>query len=162
MIAALKRGPGWLALAAVVVALFAIGVTHDGDDPAGDERVAALTERVACPTCQGESVAESRAPAAEQIRTRIEELVDEGELSDSEILQDLELAYGSRTLLVPKATGFDALVWVIPIAGLVIALAALGATFVRWRREAAERHEPSEADRDLVAAALDDEAMREP
>ncbi|MFV0307417.1 MAG: cytochrome c-type biogenesis protein CcmH [Desertimonas sp.] len=162
MIAALKRGPGWVVLAAVVVALVALGTLGDGGAPAADERVVALTERVACPTCQGESVAASRAPAAEQIRTRIEELVDEDELSDTEILNELELAYGSRTLLVPKATGFDALVWAIPIAALVIAVAMLAATFLRWRREAAALQEPTERDRALVAAALVDEDGHEP
>lgn len=163
MIAALKRGPGWLILAALLVGLLAVGTLRDDGPASGDERVESLTERVACPVCQGESVAQSREAAAEQIRTRIEELVEEGSLSDGEILQELELAYGSRTLLVPKATGFDALVWALPIAALVVAIAALGATFVRWRREAASLAAPTSEDRALVAAALDeDEDEREP
>lgn len=157
MIAALKRGPGWIILAALLIGLVAVGTLRDDGVATGDERVAALAERVACPTCQGESVAESRAPASEQIRTRIEELVAEGVLRDGEILEELELAYGSRTLLVPKATGFDALVWALPIAALVVAMAALAATFVRWRREASSLEAPTSEDRALVAAALDEE-----
>ena len=86
----------------MLIGLLAFGTLRDNDPAVGDERVLSLTERVACPTCQGESVADSRAPAAEQIRTRIDELVDEGVLTDSEILQELELAYGSRTLLDPQ------------------------------------------------------------
>lgn len=161
MIAALKRGPGWIVLVALLIGLMAFGTLRDTGPVAGDERVLSLTERVACPTCQGEAVADSRAPAAEQIRTRITELVDEGVLTDSEILQELERAYGSRTLLIPKATGFDALVWILPVAALVVALAALAATFVRWRRESEALGAPTSDDRDLVAAALDDEAVRE-
>lgn len=162
MIATLKRGPGWVVLAALFVGLIAAG-TFGGDDPAsGDERLRSLSERVACPVCQGESVAESRVAASEQIRTRIEELVEAGELSDGEILGELERSYGSRTLLVPKATGFDALVWVVPIAALVVAVAALAATFVRWRREAAAVPAPTSEDRAMVAAALDDEVAGEP
>ena len=161
MIAALKRGPGWILLGALLIGLLAFGTLRD-NDPVGDERVQSLTERVACPTCQGESVSDSRAPAAEQIRTRITELVDQGVLTDSEILQELERAYGSSTLLIPKATGFDALVWILPVAALVVAIAALAATFVRWRREAAAVAAPTSDDREIVAAALDDGSRREP
>ena len=162
MIAALKRGPGWVILGAVFIGLLAFGTLRDNDPAVGDERVQSLTERVACPTCVGESVAQSRSSSSNQIRTRITELVDEGVLTDREILQELELAYGSRTLLIPKGTGFDALVWIIPVAALVVAVAALAATFVRWRRESAALGVPTRDDRDLVAAALDDETNHEP
>ena len=97
---------------------------------------------------------ESRATASVSIKTRIRALVDEGQLSDDEIVGSIEQAFGAQVLLVPKATGFDALVWVLPVAALVCAAAALAVTFRRWRREAAEQQDPSDEDRALVAAAL--------
>jgi cytochrome c-type biogenesis protein CcmH/NrfF len=55
-------------------------------------------------------------------------------------------------LLVPRATGLDALVWALPVAVLVAALAALTAAFVRWRRRDASLL--SDDDRAIVAQAL--------
>ena len=77
--------------------------------------------------------------------------------SQPEILSYLETNYGGEILLVPRATGFDALVWALPAAALVCALAALTATFLRWRREAAADADPTEEDRALVAASLEEE-----
>ena len=64
---------------------------------------------------------ESRSTSSEQLRTQIRALVDEGELTDAEILGSIAQAYGGRVLLVPRATGFDALAWALPAAALVCA-----------------------------------------
>jgi cytochrome c-type biogenesis protein CcmH len=150
----LKRWPTWVVLVLVVAAFLAIGATRASGPSTPAERAEELQRRVACPTCQGESVYESRATASEGIKSRIRSLVDAGELSDDEIIGSIEQAFGARVLLVPKATGFDALVWVLPVAALICAVAALAVTFRRWHREAGEQQDPSEDDRELVAAAL--------
>lgn len=154
----LKGWPGWVALVLVVAGVLAVGATRDDGPRTPQERAHALAERVACPVCDGESVAESRNTASENIRTAIRQLVDDGTASDEEILGYLETNFGGQILLVPRATGFDALVWAVPIAALVCALAALGATFLRWRREAAADRDPTDEDRALVAAALGEAA----
>lgn len=148
-----KGWPGWVLLVVVLTGLLAVGATRESGPRTAAERAQALAERVACPNCEGETVAESRTGASQSIRVVIRELVDEGTASDEQILSYLETNYGQRVLLVPRATGFDALVWALPVAGLFCALAALAATFLRWRREAAA-HDPSAADRALVDAAL--------
>ena len=76
-------------------------------------------------------------------------LVDEGELTDAEILGSVAQAYGARVLLVPRATGFDALAWALPAAAFVCAVAGLAVTFRRWRREAGEAEDPTDDDREL-------------
>ena len=55
---------------------------------------------------------------------------------------------------MPRATGFDALVWVLPVAALVCAAGRPGVTFRRWKREAATEVDPTDDDRELVATAL--------
>jgi cytochrome c-type biogenesis protein CcmH/NrfF len=65
-------------------------------------------------------------------------------------------------LLVPKASGFDALVWVLPVAALVCAAAGLAVTFRRWKREADDDVDPTDDDRELVAAALRSESEAPP
>jgi cytochrome c-type biogenesis protein CcmH len=157
---AVKRWPAWALLVFVVVGFLAVGANRaDGPSTPG-ERAEALEQRVACPVCQGESVFESRNTASENIRNTIGELVDEGDMSDDEIIAVIESSYGGRILLVPRASGFDALVWALPVAALICALAGLAFTFRRWKREAAVDVDPTEDDRALVAAALasEDEA----
>jgi cytochrome c-type biogenesis protein CcmH len=155
-----KRWPAWVLLILVVVGFLAVGATRASGPSTPEERAVELEKRVACPTCQGESVYESRSTAAENLRNQIHTLVDEGELDDAEILGTIERAFGARVLLVPRATGIDALAWALPAAALVCAVAALVVTFRRWRRDAAAAPEPTEDDRELVAAALasEDEA----
>jgi cytochrome c-type biogenesis protein CcmH len=150
---------GWAALFVVVVGALAVGATKDDGPRTPAERAAAIADRVACPVCEGESVAESRNAASENIRAAIRRLVDEGDATDAQILSYLETNYGGEILLVPRATGFDALVWALPVAALVCALATLTATFLRWRREAAAEQDPTDEDRALVAAALRDDDL---
>jgi len=159
---ALKRWPTWVALVLVVVSFLAVGATRASGPSTPVERAEELEKRVACPTCSGESVYESRATASENIKDRIRLLVDEGQLTDDEIIAQLEVAYTARVLLVPKASGFDALVWVLPVAALVCALAGLGVTFRRWKREAAVDVDPTDDDRELVASALRSESEAPP
>jgi cytochrome c-type biogenesis protein CcmH len=154
---AVKRWPAWVALVLVVVAFLAVGASRASGPSTPEERAAQLEKRVACPTCAGESVYESRATASQNIRTEIRGLVDEGRLADDEIIGTIERSFGGRVLLVPKASGFDALVWALPVAALVCAVAGLAMTFRRWRREASEETDPTEDDRELVAAALQSE-----
>ena len=154
---ALKKWPAWVLLVFVVVAFLAVGATRDDGPSTPQERSDAIAQRVACPVCDGESVFESRNTASVNIRNRITELVNGGQASDDEIIADIEASFGGRILLVPKATGFDALVWALPVAALICAVAALAVTFRRWRRDAAAATDPTVEDRAMVAAALADE-----
>lgn len=152
--ASVKRWPGWLLLAVAFAGLLAVGAARDNGPSTPGERANALAERVACPICEGESVAESRDASSQNIRNEIRRLVDEGTFDDQEILAYIDRQTEGNVLLVPRASGFDALVWAIPVAVLVCAVAGLAVTFRRWRRQAAADHDPSDADRALVAAAL--------
>ena len=156
----LKSWPGWALLAIVLVALLAFGAGRDGGPQTPEERVEEISKRLACPVCDGESVFESRNNASAAIRDQIRTDVDAGQLSDDDIVASIERVYGARVLLVPKATGIDALVWALPVAALVCAIAGLVVVFRRWRREAAVT--ATDADRALVEAALAHELEQEP
>jgi cytochrome c-type biogenesis protein CcmH len=152
--APLKRWPGWVLLALVVMALLAVGATRSSGPRSPGDRADDLARRVACPVCDGESVFASRNFASEAIRTEIRRLVNDGTASDDEILGFIENRYGGEVLLVPRASGLDALVWALPVTALVCALVGLAVTFRRWRSEARAAGDPTDADRELVAAAL--------
>ena len=156
----LKRWPGWLLLAAVLVGLMAFGVTRDRGVQSQSDRVDEITKRVACPVCDGESVFESRNNASRAIRNTVAELVRENELSDDDIVGYIEARNGAQVLLVPRASGIDALVWVLPAVGFVLGAAGLAAAFRRWKQQSESLRTPTDADRERVAAALADDGER--
>jgi cytochrome c-type biogenesis protein CcmH len=155
----LKRWPGWLALLFVVVALLAVGVSHDGGPQTPDERIVALEKRLACPVCQGESVYESRNSASVQIRELVRQSVEQGQLSDQQIIDDIVTRYNGEELLVPTSSGVEALAWALPAAAFVAGVTGLILAFRRWRASAQMLGDPTEEDYALVAAALDRERI---
>ena len=126
------RKLSWLALAIVVATALAVGVV-DRNDASAEARVARIAESVMCPTCDGQSVADSQAPAANNVRQEIARRVEAGQ-SDDEIRAALAQTFGRRIILNPPRSGTAGLVWIIPVAALVVAVAGLAATFRRWRR----------------------------
>ncbi len=154
-----KRWPGWLLLVLVITAFLAVGATRSTGPQSQEDRVDAIARRVACPICDGESVFESQNNASQAIRNQVQQFVADNDLSDGEIIAFIETRYGAEVLLVPKASGLDALVWVLPAVAFVCGLAALVVVFRRWKREAGDMRDPTDADRALVEAAMlaDDE-----
>jgi cytochrome c-type biogenesis protein CcmH len=147
-----QQWPGWLLLGVVAGLLLAAGITHDSGPRTPEERVEEISKRVACPICDGESVFESRNNASASIRTEIKAQVAAGERSNDDIIAFIEQRYGAQVLLVPRASGIDALVWALPVVVFVCAVAGLVVAFRRWRRAADTV--PTDADRALVDAAL--------
>jgi cytochrome c-type biogenesis protein CcmH len=155
----LKGWPSWVLLVVVVGGLLAVGASRDAGARSPKERVEDISRRLACPICDGESVFESRNADSQAIRIEIARQVDTGTVSDDQIINFIEQRFGSKVLLVPRATGIDALVWALPVAALVCAIVGLGVAFRRWK--AAADTIPDDADRQLVAAALTHDANEE-
>ena len=151
----MKRWPGWILLIFVLAGFLAVGATRSSGPQTQSDRIDGITQRVACPICDGESVFVSQNNASRALRAQVAQLVDANELSDDEILTFIETRYGAQVLLVPKASGFDALVWVLPAVGFLCGVAGLVVVFRRWKRESEATREPTDADRDLVASALE-------
>ena len=126
------RKLSWLGLGLVVMAALLVGVV-DREDASAEARAARIAESVMCPTCDGQSVADSQAPAANNVRQEIARRVEAGQ-TDDEIREALAETFGRRIILNPPRSGAAGLVWVIPVAALVVAVAGLAATFRRWRR----------------------------
>jgi cytochrome c-type biogenesis protein CcmH len=143
----IKRWPGWMVLALATFVLLAVGIAAENGPQTQQDRIDAISKRIACPTCQGESVYVSRASSAESIRNEIARQVGTGQLSDDEIVAYLEDSFGGNVLLVPRSTGVDALVWALPVAVAVAAIAGLAVAFRRWRSQS------------LLVATDDDEAI---
>lgn len=122
----------WPVLGVVLVGALVVGTRGDGEPPTDADRVTKLTSSFQCPTCRGQSVRDSNAPVASAIRSDVVRRVDEGE-SDDEIRDAIVRRYGEGVLLNPPASGVAGLVWVLPVAALVAALAGLAFAFRRWQ-----------------------------
>ena len=150
--AASRRSVGWLpwiVMAVVVVVALAIG-TLGTDPPTDAERAQRLEESIRCPSCSSQSVANSETPAAKGVKVLIAKRIAAGD-SDEEIRDYVASRYDRDILLDPAGKGFGALVWGVPIAVFVLALAALVFRFRDWRPGAVP---VTDEDRALVADAL--------
>lgn len=156
----LKRWPGWVVLFFAVVGLMTYGSTKDAGARTPEERIEEISKRLACPVCNGESVYESQNPASAAIRAEIRTQVQDGTASDDQIVSYIVANFSAKTQLVPKTSGFEALVWVLPAAALVCAIAGLAVAFRRWKRNIDTV--PDDDDRALVAAALAADGEPEP
>lgn len=136
----------------VVVAAVVVAGSPTPKEGVSQERLFALSSRLKCLQCVGESVAASQAPLAVKFRDEIDTQMRRGR-TDDEILNFFAQRYGQEVLLTPPSSGLGALVWIVPV--VVVAAAALG-LWSLFRRWGAERGSSvaSEADRALVDDAL--------
>jgi cytochrome c-type biogenesis protein CcmH len=121
----------WLWVGAFVV-IVALAVATAPSAPSSVTRIAHLETLVRCPACDDLSVAVSNATSALAVRHEISADVHRGE-SDNKILTSLEAAYGPSILLSPPTSGLGALLWVVPVAGLVLVV-VIGLRLARRRR----------------------------
>lgn len=148
--AGLRRWLPWIGLVLVVAGGLAYGSLSQ-PTPSDEQRAQALERTIRCPSCAGQSVANSETPSARAVKLLIRERIAAGD-SDEEIRDYVasDDRFGREILLDPAGKGFSALVWGVPV---VVALTAIGALVVRfsdWRPGRAV----TEADRELVASAL--------
>jgi len=121
------------ALIAGVVALFALALAQDVEV---GSRTFDIARNLRCPVCVSESVADSSAQIAQQMRSVIEEKVAAGE-TDQQIYEFFQARYGDWILLDPPKRGIHLLVWLLPVIVALVAVAVV-VTFAR-RRLAASR-----------------------
>ena len=140
----------YLVLASVLAVALALGSGRGGGPPTAEERVERIAEEVRCPTCESQSVADSRAPASEAIREEIRRRVAAGQ-GDEDIRSFLVGRYGKDILLEPETKGVSALVWALPVVAVAGGLAGLALAFRRWQSRAGPA--ASAEDRALVERA---------
>jgi cytochrome c-type biogenesis protein CcmH len=102
-------------------------------DPKLESRARALSTELRCLVCQNQSIDDSDAPLARDLRLIVREKLKEG-ASDAEIRSFLVARYGEFVLLKPPFGWHTALLWIAPFA---ILLAGAGALLMRARRPAA-------------------------
>ena len=140
----------WIVLIALLAGGLVVAAIGDRGPRTTAERARSISESIKCPTCQGQSVADSSAPSARAIRTEVARRIEAGETNE-QIRDYIAGIYGDEALLTPPSDGVAGLIWFLPAAGLVAALGGLAIVFRRWR--VPDDVEVSDEDRVLVERA---------
>jgi len=122
-------------------------------------RVFDITRKLRCPTCVSESVADSNAAIAIEMRNQVQTQIEQGR-TETEILAFFQERYGDWVLLEPPRRGVHLLVWWLPGIALAAGAGGLGLLMVRWTRNAKRagaEAPPDDDDLARVRAALGEE-----
>jgi cytochrome c-type biogenesis protein CcmH len=115
-----------------------------------ETRARALSKELRCMVCQNQSIDDSDAPLARDLRVLLRERLQAGD-TDQQVLDFLTARYGEFVLLRPRFSGHTALLWLTPLGILLIG--ALGLALVPRRRPGSEA-ELTHEEQARVAAIL--------
>src|SRR5262245_22004732 len=129
-----------LGLAAVIGISSAHAVQPDEimNDPVKEARARDLSRELRCMVCQNQSIDDSEAPLARDLRLLVHERIAAGD-SDSQVLDFLVARYGEFVLLKPRFERQTLLLWSVP------PLVLLGGGLALWvhsRRRGKDRQDP--------------------
>src|SRR5688572_18537863 len=113
-------------------------------DPALEERVTATAAELRCLVCQNQTLADSNAPLAVDLREQIREQMRKG-ASERAVVDYMVARYGDFVLYRPPFKATTVLLWAGPVLLAIAGLAALFLSLARRRRAA--RSELSDEDR---------------
>ncbi|WP_045995968.1 cytochrome c-type biogenesis protein [Loktanella sp. S4079] len=106
------------------------------DDPILEERARVLSQGLRCPVCQNETIDESNASLAQELRIVLRERLVAGD-SDEEAVTYMVSRYGEYVLLRPDARGANLILWLAAPLMLLLALVIAAQTIRRKGRGAA-------------------------
>lgn len=114
-------------------------------DPALEARMMAIASELRCLVCQNQTIADSQAGLAVDLRDQVREQLRQGRSPD-EVLRYMTERYGDFVLYRPPLRGSTALLWFGPAALLLAGLATLFVVLRRRSRLDASAFEPEPAD----------------
>jgi cytochrome c-type biogenesis protein CcmH len=149
-----------LALIALLVVLVAptaaLAVEPDEilKNPQLEARARQLSEELRCMVCQNQSIDDSAAPLARDLRLLVRERLTAGD-SDQQVLNYLVARYGEFVLLKPRFELQNLLLWGLPPFALVAGMIALFVTARRRRTDNLQAPALSAAEQQRVAALVE-------
>lgn len=142
-----RPGEGRGLLARIVLGLFlllapmpAFAVNPDEvlKDPVLEERARALSGQLRCMVCQNQSIDDSNAELAKDLRLLVRERIVRGD-SDRQVIDYVVSRYGEFVLLKPRLSGKTMLLWAMPALLLALGAVALALTLRRRRASVVEQ-----------------------
>lgn len=142
---------------AILGAVFCLAAASDPAerlaDPAQEARARALFQEVRCLVCQNESIDDSNAELAHDLRVLVREQVRSGR-TDDQIRHYLTDRYGEFVLLKPAFSWGNAALWLAPVLVVLAGIALLARS---WRNRPADA-DLSQGEAARLAALADDES----
>jgi len=129
--------------------LFAVEPGEMLTDPSLEARARALSKELRCMVCQNQSIDDSEAPLAHDLRVIVRERLAAGD-SDPQVVDFLVARYGEFVLLKPRLSWHTAALWGLPPAILLIGIVTI--VIVVGRRRSA----PAAAEAANLTAAEED------
>jgi cytochrome c-type biogenesis protein CcmH len=124
-------------------------------DPALETRARNLSKELRCMVCQNQSIDDSEAPLAHDLRVLVRERLRAGD-SDTQVINFLVARYGEFVLLRPQFAWHTAALWGLPPAGLLVGIVAIVLVVRRRRTPAAETANLSAAEEARLTELLRD------
>lgn len=139
-----------LIAALIACTAFAREAVPAAADPALEREAAAIASELRCLVCQNQSIAESNAPLAVDLRNQVREQLKEGR-TRGEIRAYMVERYGNFVLYRPPVNAATLLLWLGPLLLLITGLAVL---YSRIARRATQAQSLSETERERAAKLL--------
>jgi cytochrome c-type biogenesis protein CcmH len=110
--------------------LHAVQVDEILPDPALEARAREISHDLRCMVCQNQSIDDSEAPLARDLRLLVRERLKAGD-SDTQVVDYMVARYGEFVLLRPRVSWHTAILWGAPLAILIAGLLGLGFSVLR-------------------------------
>jgi cytochrome c-type biogenesis protein CcmH len=123
-------------------------------DPVKELRARDLSRELRCMVCQNQSIDDSEAPLARDLRLLVRERIAAGD-SDAQVIDFLVARYGEFVLLKPRVNQHTLLLWLVP------PLALLGGGFAMWRYSRRRPKSGDDPDESVVRLTADEQARLE-
>jgi cytochrome c-type biogenesis protein CcmH len=141
---------------AIVTSLICLSATHAVQpdeimsDPVKESRARDLSRELRCMVCQNQSIDDSEAPLARDLRLLVRERIAAGD-SDAQVMDFLVARYGEFVLLKPRLTSHTLLLWLLP------PLALAGGGLALWMHNR-RRTKSAAAEDETFKLSADEEA----
>lgn len=121
----------WMVIFLVIaIPCYAASDLHPFSNPIEEQRYQSLIQEVRCVVCQGQSIAESNAPLANDLRDKIAFYIKDGK-PDAEIKSYLVKRYGEFILYKPRVTGATLFLWFFPILAVFFSLSLIAKQLIK-------------------------------
>lgn len=142
------------AVVAILLALVPAGVLADNDEPLSPQALE-ISNDLNCPVCEGQSVRDSNAQLARDMRRIVQERLDEG-YTEEEVYDYFVDRYGVGILRNPPKSGFFMTLWWAPVIGIAIGALVLG-TFLTQRKKPSKPGKPESSATEGSPTVQDDD-----
>lgn len=140
----------WLVLTLLATPVAAVQPDEILADPRLEARAREISAGLRCPVCRNESIDESNAAVARDLRLMVRERLVAGD-TDAEVVAAVVARFGEFILLKPDASGANLVLWLAPVGLLV---AGVGVAFAAQRRRIAVTDPLTEAEQTRLTEIL--------